>query len=159
MALHAASKTLALTHSFQRVPPEEVLKANSRYEAPCSDQTNEIPNKPQIPRARPQPVFSGAENQGNSAPREAPLCLSGPRIPSLSPHPAMAGLAQQPPQDTGPAPNTLPTGATSWQLSLPSSAPPGPTVSRQGLLPPTAPHYQHPSVCGVRKGLGDRAGE
>lgn len=33
-------------------------------------------------------------------------------------------------------PNTLPTGATSWQLSLPSSAPPEPMVRRQGLLPP-----------------------
>lgn len=30
VALYAASKTLALTHSFQRVPPEEVLKAKSR---------------------------------------------------------------------------------------------------------------------------------
>lgn len=47
-ALHAASKMLAQTHSFQRVPPEEVLQANSRSEAPCSDRTNEIPNRPQI---------------------------------------------------------------------------------------------------------------
>lgn len=57
--------------------------------------------------ARPRSISSGAENQRtirtfSLLPREAPLNSRRPRIPSLPPHPAMAGLAQQPPQGIGP---------------------------------------------------------
>lgn len=95
--------------------------------------------------ARPRSISSGAENQRtirtfSLLPREAPLNSRRPRIPSLPPHPAMAGLAQQPPQGIGPLPNTLPILVTSWQLFLTPSAPPGPTVRMRRLLPPMTPH-------------------
>lgn len=77
------------------------------------------------------------ELSGTSAsfPEKFPLSLRGSRIPPLPLHPAMAGLTQQPPRDTGPSPNTLPTGTTSWQVSLTQSAPPGPTIRIQAASP------------------------
>lgn len=114
--------------------------ANGPRYAPCSDQTTKIPDKRKYYRARPRPLSSGAENQRTVRnfgllPREVPLSLRGSRIPPLPLHPAMAGLTQQPPRDTGPSPNTLPTGTTSWQVSLTQSAPPGPTIRSQAASP------------------------
>lgn len=63
--------------------------ANGPCDAPCSDHTSEILDEPQIRQSQVNSASADAENQGTVGtssllPREAPLHLKGPRIPSLS---------------------------------------------------------------------------
>lgn len=158
VALHAASKTLALTHSFQRVRQRRYR----RQTAPMRPLA--LTKPPRFPTSLKcyepgHSLFSLVLRIRELGSQRSPSPSEWVQNP-ISVTPSCHGRFG-PAAATGHWACAQHSSYRRYQLAVvpPLISPTRANGQEAGAASPTAPHHQHPSVCGARKGLGDKAGE